>query len=79
MDGVDLMEWRPIESAPDEEDGDYLILWDGCRVFVGRLEKDGWHDMRNTDWQDFPEEVPPTHWMPFPEPPTLPSPTDTNS
>ena len=62
------MEWQPIETAPDMGIKD-VILWNGHHVFPGWKDDDGWHDSRNRDHADNPEDPQPSHWMLFPNPP----------
>jgi Protein of unknown function (DUF551) len=70
------MEWKPIESAPDEEDVLLCLPRYGVpedrepfrEMAVGRLSYDGcWY----SDGDDKPEYKlhNPTHWMPLPPPP----------
>ena len=62
------MKWQPIETCKPECIDSYLLL-NGEHVFCGWLNDDGWHDDRNQDRDDYPEEPQPTHWMPLPDPP----------
>lgn len=60
-----MTDWQPIETAPEMEAGDYLLLWNGYRMTVGYCvdEDYGW-------WEHYESIQPqPTHWAPLPEPP----------
>jgi hypothetical protein len=67
-----MTNWQPIETYSPERDEAHVLLWNGTRVFVGWLsdDGDGWHDSTNPDEEDDAEKPQPTHWMPFPDPPT---------
>jgi len=68
-----VKEWRPIETAP--KDGSWLLLWDAnfntthnTPACVGR------HNANNVWVNDVHATIkPPTHWMPLPNAPSLPS------
>jgi hypothetical protein len=62
--------WQPIETL--RSDPRETILWNGRRIFVGWLSDDGWHDESNQDRDDYPEQPQPTHWHPWPKPPSGP-------
>lgn len=61
------MEWQRMLKAPRPGDFTRYLLWNERKVFVGWRQPDGfWFD-------DDDHEVArpqPTHWMPFPKPPT---------
>lgn len=62
------MEWRPIQTA-QKSATESVILYDGKRVFTGwYCEYDGWQCDQYADHCSNCD-IPPTHWMPFPEPP----------
>lgn len=48
--------WQSIETAGDPGE---VLLWNGLRVFPGWLDDDGWHDSRNRDHDDEPEDPQP--------------------
>lgn len=66
-----VSQWKPIESAPKDNDKPILIT-DGKQVGIRVLdEEDG-----ECFFHDYPDSynlypVNPTHWMPLPEPPTV--------
>jgi Protein of unknown function (DUF551) len=64
-----MSDWRPIESFKETEIKD-ILLWNGVRVFVGWLDEDGFHDSNMLNENSDPEDPQPTHWMPFPGPPS---------
>lgn len=53
--------WRPIETAPKDED--VLIAAAHIPESVGRAS------CENGEWYKWPYLSQPTHWMPLPEPP----------
>jgi hypothetical protein len=66
-----MMEWQPIETAPEERD--VLISgWNDDTPNSGRWVALSIFDLINMKWMN-PEKTstfyPPTHWMPLPEPP----------
>ena len=58
-------DWRPISEAPDEEDYEFQIVWNGSVVCVASLHCDEWID----GYYDLLDPQP-THWMPLPAPPS---------
>lgn len=55
--------WQPIETAP--KDGTEILTWDGQDAKILRWALGRWDD-----WGEMPGALlPPTHWMPLPEPP----------
>jgi hypothetical protein len=63
-----MNKWQAMESYAEGPHTD-VLLWNGVRVFPGWLDDDGWHDSRNVEYRDGPENPQPTQWMPFPPPP----------
>lgn len=66
-----MSEWQPIETAP--KDGRHIIGWFGDSD-EKYAESVFWFDVAGRQawlWtRDCDEpELPPTHWMPLPEPP----------
>lgn len=63
-----MSEWRPIETAPLEMDGDapVVLLWNG---YVMRVGEHGWTESGKPVFWDGECRVHATHWMPLPEPP----------
>lgn len=63
--------WRPIETAP--RDGTRIIVYrpkfDGD--YIPQVGWDFWmtKGLLEPTWGKSRKDVPPTHWMPFPEPP----------
>jgi hypothetical protein len=63
-------EWKPIGEYVDLPHRD-VLAWNGLCVFPAWLsDDDGWHDARNRDHNDYPEDPQPTHFMEFPAPPS---------
>jgi hypothetical protein len=70
------MKWQPIETAP--QDGTWVLLACGSGgdgwVVAGWLDTEHggyWHV--NEHWTDaHSSPIYPTHWMPYPEPPSSP-------
>jgi hypothetical protein len=72
------MEWKPIETAP--KDGTAVLLYfsnSPHQIWIGAWVRHSdpsypfvWRDPTGSilvrEWKD---DVPPTHWMPLPEPP----------
>jgi hypothetical protein len=69
-----LMRWQPIATCPKDDIpmNPGVILWDGRYVTVGWwCDLDGWQEAINVgDQCDNTMKPQPTHWMPFPAPPT---------
>lgn len=68
-----MSEWRLIETAPKDE---VIRLWNGKSQGDGYWEiifEDDLETVRVARWiwcgEGFDVLPPPTHWMPFPEPP----------
>jgi hypothetical protein len=63
--------WQPIETAP--RDGSRIIVYrpkfDGD--YIPQVGWDFWmtKGLLEPTWGKSRKDVPPTHWMPFPEPP----------
>lgn len=61
------MEWRPIETAP-KDDETWVLLADDEKVAIGHWLYDEWRDYSDLGcagmcgWE-------PTHWAPLPAPP----------
>ena len=62
-----MSEWQSIETFVGGME--YVILWDGNRVFPGWLSDDGWLDCDREEYDMHPTNPQPTHWMPLPPPP----------
>jgi len=73
-----MSEWQPIETAP--KDGTYILiapgLWTGVTCGIGVYDLDRYAKKPRAFWRRVEghgrsqsREVPPTHWMPLPEPP----------
>lgn len=62
-------QWQPIETAP--KDGSWILVSDpsGTWMDSARFYEGAWCSWPTTICQYGPEEDPPTHWMPLPEPP----------
>ena len=83
------MEWQPIETAP-KGNGAILVAGDGIvwmaewysdrgRTLVADDRKPYWEEYDNSSWMlvdGYPEWFEVTHWMPLPEPPSIPRPDD---
>lgn len=68
-------EWRPIETAPKDGTEVLLLAADGLQV-TGHNDLNLWAAIYPRDqwWYSTPEcavpfDMPPTHWMPLPNPP----------
>jgi hypothetical protein len=67
-------EWQPIETAP--RDGTRIIVYrpkfDGN--YIPQVGYDFWMtgSYYSECWGKSRKDCPPTHWMPFPEPPSSP-------
>jgi len=67
-------QWRPIDTAP--ADIEVLVVWHG-HVRLGVHRPRPYHSQGRQGWRvsEMPANkwtwvvVPPTHWMPLPEPP----------
>lgn len=61
------MEWKPIETAPDTDCFNEVLVSDGKFVTLGYVdERDGkWRDATNCDDMDC-AIIEPTKWMPKP-------------
>ncbi|QOV96337.1 hypothetical protein [Novosphingobium sp. ES2-1] len=56
---VSMIEWRPIESMPDNrKDGRYLLLWDADGAVVASWNADDWE--RSGGFDDPIDGI--THW-----------------
>ncbi len=66
--------WQPIETAP--KDGTEVVLWCGQPV-CGRISTDHLDPERTPQgWTmdvTWPGMIEPTHWMPLPSAPSIPS------
>jgi Protein of unknown function (DUF551) len=65
------MDWQPIETAPKEKNGRYLLLF-GDGEAISQSTYIGFFNYDN-DWQLFGApytKLQPTHWMPLPNPPS---------
>lgn len=68
------MGWQPIETAP--RDGTYVILFWPYITQDGFAAGGYWYDPQNGVAPRWYSDMvnsgatPPTHWMPFPDPPT---------
>ncbi len=64
--------WQPISTAP--KDGTTILAWQDSRVRLLRWKRvEGFPDGGYWDeWHARLSHVPPTHWMPLPEPPEAP-------
>ncbi len=72
------MEWQPIETAPKDQTR-VLLFWDGkvCEGYwnvndgaIGVGDRANWHKpgLSRPPWY-----CGPSHWMPLPAPPSVPS------
>lgn len=66
-----LMTWQPIETAP--KDGTDVIVYrpkfDG--TYIPQVGMDWWSERLGGVWAKSRKDVPPTHWMALPKPPSL--------
>lgn len=66
-----MSEWQPIETAP--RDGTCIIVYrpkhDGD--YIPKVGVDWWmtKGLLVPTWAKSRKDCPPTHWMPFPQPP----------
>lgn len=59
-----MSDWRPIETAPKEDEAEYLV-WNGHRI------EHVTYDAKRKEWWVLNEfTVEPSHWFPLPQPPT---------
>lgn len=76
--GVDAAGWRPIETAP--RDGTRVLVWRPRESddHVAHAGVDHWRDDNagggSGSWYRSRRYQQPTHWMPLPAPPSLPTP-----
>lgn len=76
--GVDPAGWRPIETAP--RNGTRVLVWRPRESddHVAHAGVDHWRDDNagggSGSWYRSRRYQQPTHWMPLPAPPTLPTP-----
>ena len=52
--------WQPIETAP--KDGTPILVFDEGAICIATFADDYW-------WDNGAMTIPPTHWMPLPDPP----------
>lgn len=66
------MNWQPIETAP--KDGTRILLGRGDRVWLDEWWKgigiSGWASLVAWEQAGGSYSLPPTHWMPLPDPPS---------
>jgi hypothetical protein len=56
--------WKPIETYDGEDDASVIVFaksW--AQPSIAHKSEGAWY------WDDFEDEIIPTHWMPLPEPP----------
>lgn len=63
-----VSEWRPIETAPKDDQGSQVLLWIDGDAAVGYWLEDEWVP-NDATVACTAFIVQPTHWMPLPEPP----------
>jgi hypothetical protein len=69
-----MSDWKPIETAP--KDREIMIVRNG-KIRIGKWDDDRYNKKPRPYWRDHQGRnistmryLPPTHWMPLPEPPT---------
>lgn len=73
-----MMEWHPIETAP--KDGTQILVWgdpysyDWAIFIVRYVQINKWSGWQT--WDSADQE--PTHWMPLPQPPSVPAGKDSD-
>ena len=60
--------WYPIETAPKEEDSEYLV-WDGKDIWLVKYADYTGMEPKHNGCGCCVDRVEPTHWMKLPEPP----------
>ena len=67
---AELMDWQPIETAPQDNVPILGKLLDGQerKMMWWPLSRE-WCGSFGNIWLSFNDENQPTHWMPLPEPP----------
>ena len=63
VQGLGMMEWQPIETAPTDEP---IFTWDGEDILYAELFEGVWN---GTDGVSSYVDFGPTHWMPLPAAP----------
>lgn len=60
-----MSEWRPIATAPKDEE---ILVYEGR---TGQIEIVDWSDIEEGKWlsRDY-DRIEATHWMPLPAPPS---------
>jgi hypothetical protein len=70
-----MSEWQPISTAPKDVQ---ILLYRDKQVSIGRWNDDKYNRKPRPFWDDnlstvfgitYARSIPPTHWMPSPEPP----------
>ena len=69
------MKWKPIETAKPKV-ADCALLWTDAGLVIGVWTNDWFGLKRAQGWIDMRDgrRLQPTHCMPLPDPPPLPSP-----
>lgn len=63
-----MSEWQPIETAPPY--GAQVLLIGKYPTGNGWSDVyHGWRNAGGSNWDRWPHNFKPTHWMPLPEPP----------
>jgi hypothetical protein len=69
-----MMEWQPIETAPDETD---VIVANPDRISGEHHVSIAWRHVESGKWwrphsgPSLASCITPTHWMPLPDPPKM--------
>jgi hypothetical protein len=67
-DGAVMSEWQPIETAPKEDDAEYLV-WDGETIWLVKYMNSFGMEPKHNGCGCCVSSITATHWMELPEPP----------